>query len=106
MLLSWFISSTLNYAKTSQILLTIYASHYCSIVAYPVPTLSSLTYTALLITTSSYLSLPHLYFKMQYWASDIAGLTETLPPLFAYIKRVTHTGATTALNTYGCKKGM
>ena len=43
---------------------------------------------------------------MQYWASDVAGLIETLPPLFAFIKRLSDVGSISAKNMYGCQKGM
>ena len=42
---------------------------------------------------------------MQYWASDVAGLADTLPPLFEFIKRIAHTGHNTAMSMYGVKKG-
>lgn len=42
---------------------------------------------------------------MQYWASDVAGLTETLPPLFDFIKRLSDVGSISAKNLYGCQKG-
>jgi hypothetical protein len=54
-------------------------------------------------------SYPYTYFyplQMQYWASDVAGLADTLPPLFEFIKRIAHTGHTTAKSMYGVKKGM
>lgn len=42
---------------------------------------------------------------MQYWASDVAGLIETLPPLFDFIKRLSDVGSNSAKNMYGCQKG-
>ena len=45
------------------------------------------------------------HIQMQYWASDVAGLEETLPPLFDFISRLAKSGERAAANLYGCKKG-
>jgi hypothetical protein len=43
--------------------------------------------------------------QMHYWASDVAGLADTLPPLFEFIQRIAQTGHTTAKSMYGVQKG-
>ena len=42
---------------------------------------------------------------MQYWSSDVAGLEETLPPLFEFISRLAKSGERAAKDLYGCRKG-
>ena len=42
---------------------------------------------------------------MQYWSSDVAGLDETLPPLFEFISRLAKSGERAAKDLYGCRKG-
>ena len=44
--------------------------------------------------------------QMQYWASDVAGLEETLPPLFDFIARLAHSGERAAKSLYGCDRGL
>ena len=40
---------------------------------------------------------------MQYWAADGAGLDETLPPLFDFIRKLSERGKITAKSLYRCK---
>ena len=42
---------------------------------------------------------------MQYWASDVAGMDETIPPLFDFIERLAKSGEGAAKSMYRCQKG-